>query len=238
MDRVFNPKPVDDLAMLHVFSPDAGSSALKRTFNLASLYEAKQDLDAAKKEGLRAVSLDPGSPFALGALGGAQIGRSEYAEARETFEKLARLHPSQASGWQGLIVTLLELKDVGGERQASERGTRAVQQSKQNEVPPAAVFRIQNPHPLWNDSAAAGRHRRFPSHALAGFAIPQATKPVKTVKSAATNFSLVHSGLLWSAALQPSAQLVGENFIDNGTMFREYAFDFVRTAIEENHPVA
>lgn len=85
-----------------------------------------------RRTGLRAVALDPESSFALGALGGVQIARGEYAEARQTFEKLTKLDPSEPTGWNSLPAALLGLKDIRGAREAAKREAQESQKSRES----------------------------------------------------------------------------------------------------------
>ena len=98
---------------------------LLTSINLAAVYAAKRNFQAAKTEAMRAIAAKPSEPLGWLELGKAQLELGENKEAQQTLEKLVALSPS-AEAWESLRVAASRAGDF-------ERAEAAARQLKAEE---------------------------------------------------------------------------------------------------------
>ncbi|MBI4471076.1 MAG: hypothetical protein HY646_00305 [Acidobacteria bacterium] len=80
--------------------------------NLAALYAAKNELDAAHREALRAATLAPRDPIVQRVLAGRKLALGDFAGAKDVFRSALRRDPGSVESWLGLAAAFSNLGDT------------------------------------------------------------------------------------------------------------------------------
>ena len=85
---------------------------IKQTFNLATQYHQKNNLNEAKKIYLQILKINPNHVNAHNNLGAAYKQLGEIEKAKSCFEKVIQLNPNDVDGHNNLGLLLFELKEI------------------------------------------------------------------------------------------------------------------------------